>query len=323
MRAVILRATPEGGVFEVTQAPDPVINEDQVLVRVRASGLNRGELITRANYRAGPPIINGIEYAGEVAAVGAQVEGFKVGDRVMGHGRQSMAELVATAPRALMPIPEGMGFAEAAAFPNVFVTAHDALITNGSLKAGESVLINASSSGIGTAAVQIARVMGAGRVIGASRSAAKLARVAPLGLTHQVATDDQPLPAAVLAATDGQGADIVIDSLGGPVLDDNLRSMALEGRLVSVGRTAGTRAELDLDWLSLRRLRIIGVTFRTRSASAALACVEACARDLLPFLRSGAIRPVVDACFPLEQLGDAHRRMESNAQVGKIIMLLD
>lgn len=322
MRAVMLRSTPEGGVFEVVEAATPTPTAGQVLVRVRAAGVNRGELITRANYRAGPPLINGIEFAGEVAAIGPGVAGVAVGDRVMGHGRQSMAEFVAVDPRALMPIPDAMDYREAAAFPNVFITAHDALVTNAGLRPRESVLINASSSGIGTAAIQIARVMGAGKVIAVSRTQQKLAQVGPLGITHGIATDDDDLATEALKATNGSGVDIVIDSLGGPVLDASLRSMALQGRLVSVGRTAGAAGALDLDWLSLRRLKIIGVTFRTRTPEEALACVEACARDLLPFLANGEIRPVIDSCFPLQDLAEAHRRLASNEQVGKIVMQL-
>lgn len=322
MRAVVLRATDQGGVFAVDDVPTPAVAAGKVLVRVRAAGVNRGELITRRNYRSGPEAINGIEFAGEIEACGDGVTGWSPGARVMGQARQTMAEFAVVDPRSLMPIPASFDFIEAAAFPNVFVTSHNAIVTAGGLVAGESVLVNAASSGIGTAAVQICRILGAKTIISASRTRAKAELTRGLGATHVVGTDEETLEEAVMAATDGRGVDLIIDSLGAPFLAQNLRSLALEGRLVSVGRTAGTVADLDLDLLSLRRLKMIGVTFRTRSADEALACTEACAQDLLPHLLSGAIKPVVDSSFPLEDIAAAHERLASNEQVGKIVMVM-
>lgn len=240
----------------------------------------------------------------------------------MGQARQTMAEYALVDPRSLMPIPDGFSFVEAAAFPNVFVTSHNAIVTAGGLVAGESVLVNAASSGIGTAAVQIAKVLGARTIISVSRTRSKAELTRHLGATHVVGTDEEDLAEAVMAATEGRGVDLIIDSLGAPFLGANLRALALEGRLVSVGRTAGTVGDLDLDLLSLRRLKIIGVTFRTRTAEEALACTEACAKDLLPHLLSGAIRPVVDSHFPLKEISAAHERLASNEQVGKIVMVM-
>ncbi len=323
MKAVVLRATPDGGVFEVADVPKPELEPGKVLVKVRAAGVNRGELITQKNYRAGPAIINGIEFVGEVVACGEGVTQFALGAPVMGHGRQSMAEYVQVDPRALMPTPEGLGVLQAAAFPNVFITSHNAIVTAGGLKAGERVIVNAASSGIGTASVQVARVMKAGAVIAVSRTREKAERLRPLGATHVVGVEEEALETAVAAATSDAGGDLFIDSLGAPYLAANLRALALEGRLVSVGRTAGTTSELDLDYLSLRRLKIIGVTFRTRTPEEALRCVEACARDLLPALAAGEIRPVVDSDFPIERIAEAHRRLASNEQFGKIVVTLD
>lgn len=322
MQAVVLRATNEGGLFLVADVPTPAVTPGKILVRVRAAGVNRGELITKRTYRSGPDAINGIEFAGEIEACGEGVSGWAPGARVMGQARQTMAEYALVDPRCLMPIPSGFDFVDAAAFPNVFVTSHNAIVTAGRLTAGESILINAASSGIGTAAVQIAKLLGAKTIISASRTRSKAERTRELGATHLVGTDEELLEDAVMAATDGRGVDLIIDSLGAPFLTSNLRSLALEGRLVSVGRTAGTVADLDLDFLSLRRLKIIGVTFRTRSPEEALACTEACARDLLPHLQSGAIKPVVDSHYPLDQIGAAHERLASNEQVGKIVMVM-
>lgn len=322
MQAVILRATDEGGIFELADVPTPTVEAGKVLVRVRTAGVNRGELITKRNYRSGPIVINGIEFAGEIEDVGEGVTGWTPGTRVMGQARQTMAEYALVDPRTVMPIPADMDFVRAAAFPNVFVTSHNALVTAGMLAAGETVLVNAASSGIGTAAIQIARVMGAGTIIAVSRTRAKAELALSLGATHAIGADEGPLEEAVAAATDGRGADLIIDSLGAPFLAANLRTLALEGRLISVGRTAGNVADLDLDFLSLRRLKIIGVTFRTRTAEEALACTEACARDLLPHLASGAIHPVVDSQFPLHDIAGAHERLASNEQIGKIIMVM-
>lgn len=322
MLAVVLRATDQGGVFEVAEVPTPAVAPGKILVRVRSAGVNRGELITQRNYRSGPDAINGIEFAGEIEACGEGVTGWSPGTRVMGQARQTMAEHALVDPRSLMPIPDDFNFVEAAAFPNVFITSHNAIVTAGGLVAGESILVNAASSGIGTAAVQIAKVMGAKTIISASRTKAKAELTRHLGATHVVGTDEEDLEDAVMAATDGRGVDLIIDSLGAPFLHANLRSLALEGRLVSVGRTAGTVGDLDLDFLSLRRLKIIGVTFRTRTASEALACTEACAQDLLPHLLAGDIRPVVDSHFPLDQIAAAHERLASNDQVGKIVMVM-
>ena len=323
MKAVMIVPGETGGRTEIQEVPRPALQADEVLVKVKAAGLNRGELIMIATARSGPAQINGVEFAGEVVETGADVVGFDVGQRVMGQGRACMAQYVAISPRALMPVPSGWSWAEAAAFPNVFVTAHDAIVSHGRLAKGESVLINAASSGIGTAAIQIAWALGARKIIGASRSSLKLEQVRSLGLTDEIATDVSELTESVLAATDGAGVDLIIDSLGAAMFDDNLRAMAVGGRLISVGRLTGKLAEIDLDWLSLRRLEVIGVTFRTRTVEERLNCVQAAARDLSGPLERGEIRPVIDRVLPFDSSVEAHARLESNAQVGKIVLTLE
>lgn len=322
MLAAVVTPGAEGGNVAIAERPQPDIKADQVMVRVRAAGVNRGEIIARRALRSGAAVIGGIEFAGEIAAVGSDVQGWRAGDRVMGRGTQAQAEYVASDPQLLMTIPQALSFAEAAAIPNVFVTAHDALVTNGALKRGETVLINAASSGVATAAIQIARYLGAGKVIGVSRSREKLDRIFSLGLTDGIATDEEKLCDGIQRITDGKGADIVVDCLGAQVLEDNLKAMALEGRLISVGRMAGAVAPLNLDLLALRRLKLIGVTFRTRSHREHVACVQACLRDLGDGFAQGKLKPVLDRTFPLAEIAAAQDYMETNAQAGKIVLTI-
>lgn len=320
MLAAIVTPAPDGGTVAPGEMPRPVLTPQSVLIRVRAAGLNRGEIIARKAMREGKPVIGGIEFAGEIAEVGSAVSGFSPGDRVMGRGTAAQAQYVLSDPNLLMRVPQELDFEQAAAIPNVFVTAHDALVTNAGLKAGESVLINAASSGIGTAAIQIAKFLRAGTIIGVSRSRAKLKSLEKLGLDHSVATDTEDLATAVMRITAGKGADIVIDCLGGAALDGNLHAMALGGRLINIGRMAGTSAPLDLNFLALRRLKLIGVTFRTRTHDEHVACVQNCWRDLGSAFADGKLFPLIDRVFPLEKIAEAQDYMQTNAQTGKIIL---
>lgn len=322
MRAAFVVPEVGGGRLEIREIEAPKVAAGQVLVRVRASGLNRGEVLYKRASVKGPAYIGGVEFAGEVAALGAGVTGLAVGARVMGHGVATQAEFVVCEPRALMPVPVNLGWEEAAAFPNVFITAHDALVTAGGFKAGESVLVNAAASGIGTAAVQIAKVLGARTTIGTSRDPAKLDAVKPLGLAH-VAASGEALAAAVKEATGGKGVDIVIDTVGGPALSELLKLLALNGRLVNIGRMGGRMGDLDMDRLSFFGLKIIGVSFRARSRGQTLDAIQACAKDLLPHLASGAIKVPIARSFPLADIGAAHDYAETDAHVGKIVLTLD
>ncbi len=323
MKAVRVVPGPEGGKVEVQDIPVPVAGPGQVLVRVRASGLNRGEINQAKELRTGNTITTGVEFAGEVADVAEGVNGWRKGDRVMGHGRGCQAEYVVADPMALIAVPDGMSWIDAAAFPNVFITAHDALVVNGQLKAGESVLVNGASGGVAMAAIQIASLMGAKPVMASSRSAAKLDKISQFGVDVGIdsSTDDQV--EAVMAATGNKGVDIIIDTVGGPVFEANMKSLAVKGRLVNIARLGSATAQIDLSTLWLKRLQLIGVTFRTRTEQERLECIQACARDMLPFLRAGRVRLPIDRTFAMTDIHAAQEYMKQDQHVGKIVLLVD
>jgi len=323
MRAAFVIPGPSGGRLEIREVEAPKPAPGRVLVKVKASGLNRGEVLYKHAALKGAPYVGGVEFAGEVAALGDGVKGLTVGQRVMGHGAATQADCIVVEAKALIAVPSNLSWAEAAAFPNVFVTAHDAMVTAGGFKRGEAVLVNAAASGIGTAAVQIARALGARTIIGTSRSAAKLDKVRPLGLTHAVVAGEQSLEAAVKAATADKGVDLVVDTVGGPALAETLRVMAMNGRLVNIGRMGGRFGELDMDRLSFFGLKLIGVSFRARSREETLGCIQACARDLLPHLASRAIGIPVERTFPLAEIAAAHDFVEKDAHVGKVVLTFD
>jgi NADPH2:quinone reductase len=294
-----------------------------VLVKVRASGLNRGEITQAKALLSGDPVPVGVEFAGEIAALGPGVNGWNEGDCVMGHGRGGQAQYVLADPRAIMPVPAGMSWAEAATFPNVFITAHDAVVTNGQLRAGESILVNAASGGVGLAAVQIASLFGAKPVFATTRSGSKLARLSSLGADVLIDTARESQVDTVMAATQKRGVDVIIDCVGGTVFEDNMKSLAVKGRLVNIGRLGANTAKIDLSQLWLKRLKLIGVTFRTRTEEERLACIEACARDLLEPLKAGRLKWPIDRSFSLESIAEAHAYMERDQHFGKIVLMVN
>jgi NADPH2:quinone reductase len=327
MKALFIVPGPTGGIFEFRDIPQPTPGAGEVLIKVHASGTNRGELLARPLLRSDNPALrpmrSGGEFAGEVASLGDGVAGWSVGDRVMGRATGSYAEFTIANPRALMRIPNGMAWAEAASIPNVFVTAHDAIVTNAQTKRGESVMITAGSSGVGTAAIQIARHLGANLVIATSRSLSKRTALLELGAREVIDVSRPAWVDEVMAATGKRGIDVIIDNVGGPMLADNIRVLAIKGRLISVGRNAGNVGDCNLDEVARKRVSIIGATFRTRSLEESMVCGERFATDLLEAFNTGALKPVLDRTFPFERIADAHAYMLSDVQIGKIVVTMD
>jgi NADPH:quinone reductase len=327
MKAITITGAGGPEVLEVRDVPDPQPQGDQIRVRVRACGLNRADLLqTRGLYPApagAPADIPGLEYAGEVDALGPGVTGpIKVGDRVFGIlGGGGQAEYVVTHERMALPIPANLDFVQAAAVPEVFLTAHDALITQGRLGPGERVLIQAVGSGVGTAAAQIAHAMGC-TVFGTSRTAAKLEQARPLGLDVGIETAKGDFAEVVNRQTAGAGVQVVLDLVGSGVLAGNLKALAVRGRLVLVGLLGGHQAPLDLGLMLRKRLTVVGTSLRARPLEEKIAATRLFASQVLPWLERGMVRPVVDSVFAFEQVGDAQARLESNRAFGKVILRL-
>jgi putative PIG3 family NAD(P)H quinone oxidoreductase len=325
MRAI--RIVEPGGpeVLRMEEIPRPEPGLSEIRVRVRATGVNRAEILQRRGLYPAPPgwpvDVPGLEFAGEVEAVGDRVSAWKPGDRAMGLvGGGGYAEFVVVHEREAVPVPESLSWEEAAAVPEVFVTAHDALFTRGRLRMGEAVLIHAVGSGVGTAAVQLARVVGA-NVLGTSRTGWKLERAQELGLEVPIPAGGHEFADDVLDATGGTGADVILDLVGAGYLPRNLKCVALLGRIVVVGLTGGAFAEIDLGILLRKRVTIVGTSLRSRPLEEKIAAVQAFAREALPLLRDGRIRPVLDETFPMADAAGAHRRMEADANFGKIVLV--
>ena len=328
MRAVVFKGKGGPEVIAVEERPDPEPSRGEVLVRVRAAGLNRADLLQRRGLYPPPPgtrpDVPGLELAGEVAAVGAGVTAWKPGDRVMAIAAgEAQAELCLVHERMLLPVPDGLSLEEAAALPEAGVTSHDALFTVGGLRPGATVLVHAVGSGISTVAVQLARAAGA-TVIGTSRTAAKLERARALGMDHGLRVEGEPPRFAeeVRALTGGRGTPLVLEFVAGPYLSEDLAALAPGGRVVVIGTLGGARPTLDLGVLMKARGAVVGTVLRPRPLEEKIAATQAFGRDVLPLIAAGKVRPVVDAVLPLEAVREAHERMERNDTFGKLVLRL-
>jgi NADPH2:quinone reductase len=325
MKAIVIPRYGDADVLDFRDVPEPRCGPEDVLVAVRATAMNRADLLQRRGlYPApGPKAeheIPGLEFAGEVVEAGERVHDLAVGDRVMGIlSGASYAERVVTHHRLATKVPANLSWREAAAVPEAFVTAHDAL-TQCRLVCGESVLVHAVGSGVGAAGVQIASVMGATPIVGTAGSAKKLAAAVELGLHVAVDYNNQDFVAETMAATGGRGADVIVDFIAASYLERNVRTLATCGRMIVIGLLGGLRAELDLAALLAKRASLRGTVLRARSLEEKALATRAFEKAVLPHLASGRIRPVVDSVFPLARAAEAHRYMESNANFGKIVL---
>lgn len=327
MRSVVITAAGGPEVLRIEDRPVPQAAPGAVLVRVRAAALNRADLLQRRGRYAAPSgapaDVPGLEFAGEVADVsGAPDAGFQPGERVFGIVQGgAQAEYLRVHHGLLARVPDTMSWTDAAAVPEAFITAFDALVTQAALRDGERVLVHAVGSGVGLAAVQIARVVGA-VPYGTSRTADKIDRARPVGLEAGATLADGPeaLPGIVDGWTGGEGMHVALDLVGGAYVPATVASLAERGRLLLVGLVAGRQATLDLGPILARRLVLRGTVLRGRSLAERIAAARAFAQHVVPLIADGRLRPVVDAVFPLDEIVQAHERLESNGTFGKVVV---
>jgi NADPH2:quinone reductase len=329
MKAVTITAPGGPEVLEIGEVQTPSQpTADRVRVRVRAASLNRADILQRQGHYPAPTgypqNIPGLEFAGEVEAVGDEVGTWKIGQRVFGiTAGGAQAEYVVVPENHLAEIPANLDWSEAAAVPEVFITAHDALFTQGNLRPGETVLVHAAGSGVGTAASQLASAAGA-TVFGTSRTADKLERAKDYGLNIAITVGADPLAMVepVMEWTGGRGVRLIIDLVGGAYLEANLKALASHGCLVLVGTTAGAKAPLDLHVAMGKRLTIMGTMLRGRSLEEKATATRLFSEQVVPLLAAGTVRPVIDRVYKMEEIREAQARMESNESFGKIVLVM-
>jgi putative PIG3 family NAD(P)H quinone oxidoreductase len=305
--------------------PDP--GPRDLLVKVRAASVNRADILQlQGRYPSlgsdGKAVL-GLEAAGEVVSAGEEVMGFKAGDRVAGLCAGGYSEYTTIDYRLAIPVPHLLFWQEAAACPLGYMTAYNAMITNGNLQAGRSIMITAASSGVGVAGIQLARFFSASLIVGTSGSPHKFPRLKSLGVDQIIDYRNENITEEVNRATKGHGVDIILDHVGGENLSKQLKALAIKGRMISVGRLGEAVGELDMELLAKNRLRIIGVTFRTRTLEEKIVIAQNVIALLLPALTEGRLRPIVDRTFSLDDATEALDYMRSNMQIGKIVLLMD
>ena len=326
MKAITFATYGGPDVLRLEDVAEPTPTADELLVRVRASALNRADTMQRRGHYPPPPgesDILGLELAGEVETVGASASSFKPGDRVFGLvGGGGYAEKACIDYRMAMPIPDDWDFVKAAAVPEVFFTANETLFALGRLDKGETVLIHAGASGVGTAGIQMARQAGA-RVLVTVGSEEKVARTVALGAEAGINYKTTDFAARVLELTDGAGVDLVQDFIGAAYWQNNLKCLKTAGRLVLVGLMGGAKVEADLGLIMRKRLQVIGSVMRSQPLVNKIAITERFRSRWLPELESGRLQPLIDTSFPLAEAAAAHQYMEDNRNVGKIMLVMD
>ncbi len=311
---------------EITDVAKPAPKGAQVLVRVRACGLNRADLgMTKGHAHGGTGgagTVLGMEWAGEIAEVGPDAKGVKAGDKVMGSGTAAFAEYTLADHGRLFRTPSNMNFTDAATLPVALTTMHNAVVTNGALQPGQSVLIQGASSGVGLMAMQIAKLKGAAIVIGSSTDATRRSRLKEFGADLAIDSSDPGWVDQVLKATGGEGVDLIVDQVSGKVASQNLAATRIKGRIVNVGRLGGTHADFNFDLHAARRINYIGVTFRTRSIEEIRDIFSEVRKDIWPAVESRQLQLPIDKVFAFDDIGKAFAHMEANKHLGKIVVTL-
>jgi NADPH2:quinone reductase len=310
----------------IADVPTPAPKGTEVLVRVRACGLNRADLgMTKGHVhgaRGGVGTVLGMEWAGEVAELGPDARGVKVGDRIMGSGAAAFAEYTLADHGRLFHAPSNMNFEDAATLPVALATMHNAVVTSGALQAGQTVLIQGASSGVGLMALQIAKLKGASLVIGSSTDAMRRGRLKDFGADLAVDSSDPGWVDQVLKATNGEGVDLIVDQVSGKVASQNLAATRIKGRIVNVGRLGGTHSDFNFDLHAARRINYIGVTFRTRTIEEIREIFDEVRRDIWPAVEQRKLQLPIDRVFAFDDIGRAFEHMDANKHLGKIVVTL-
>jgi NADPH2:quinone reductase len=310
----------------ITEVAKPSPKGTQVLVRVRACGLNRADLgMTKGHAHGsagGVGAVLGMEWAGEVAELGPETRGLKIGDRVMGSGAAAFAEYTLADHGRLFSTPSNMNFEEACTLPVALTTMHNAVVTVGGLQPGQTAMIQGASSGVGLMALQIARLKGAKLVVGSSTDPMRRGRLKEFGADLAVDSSDPGWVDSVLQATSGEGVDLIVDQVSGKVASQNLKATKVKGRIVNVGRLGGTHADFNFDLHAARRINYIGVTFRTRTIEEIREIFDEVRKDIWPAVESRKLRLPIDRVFAFDDIGKAFEHMEANKHLGKIVVTL-
>ena len=318
MQAIVIG--PDG--LTATGMPTPHPTGAEILIRVRYAALNRADLGMASGHKhgsaGGAGAIAGLEAAGDVVALGPDARGYSIGDRVMCSGAGAYADYMLTSPERTFAIPSSLTYAEAVCLPVALTTMHDAIVTNGRLVPGESILIQGASSGVGIVGLQIAKMLGAGLVMGSSTSSDRRQRLTDYGADAVIDTSDAEWPDAVQELTDGKGVDVIVDQVSASVANDNMKAARVLGRIVNVGRLGGTHGDFNFDLHALKRIQYTGVTFRTRSRFEVSQIRDAMLKDLGD--RLADFRIPVDRTFPLAEAAAAQAYMGDNLHFGKILL---
>ena len=320
MLQMLVMPTPAGGRYKATEVQIPVPGAGEVLVEVKASSVNRGETQSVLKHKdpSAKPLVTGIEFTGLICAVGADVHGWKVGDEVMTRSPSGFARFAIAPVKSLMKKPSSLSWLEAGCIPNVFITAHDALVTAGNIKTAKSVLVTAGSSGVGVTGIQMAKYFGVNQVFATTRSDHKMASLKALGADAVFNTEDPHWVEQLISLTGDQGVDLIMDQVGSSLFDANMKALALGGRLITVGRNAGSMANINLDELARKNASVIGRTFRTRTLSQTQECSRRFDEDCSVGVANGSIKVILDRSFKLSELNEAQAYLMSNGQTGKI-----